>query len=413
MDTDTPAPALGRRVVLKYGAAALAAGAMATPAAGSSIPGQAPSFRTPLCELLGITYPVLQAPMAGSVTPEMVAAVGEAGGLGILPGVGMPPEDLRRQIRRVRELSQRPFGVNLLLHPGIHHPADPADVPDETVGRIQAVLNRFRERLRIPASQGRPPRLPNLAGPAFEILLEESVPVFSIGLGTPPAEWVARCRERRVKVVAMASTVDDARALADLGVDALVAQGSEAGGHRSTWNRPEDPHHGMIGTLALVPQVVDAVRVPVIAAGGITDGRQVLAALTLGAMGVLIGTRFIATRESSAPAFHQRAIVRGDSDATVVTDAFSGLRARVIRNAYVDEYESAGAPIFPPFVQYVATADIRLASARQGMGDYYPLFAGQGIGLIRDTPGAGDVVRTVIAEAGAALEALPRRLASR
>ena len=367
-------------------------------------------MRTPLCDLLGITHPVLQAPMAAVVTPEMVASVGNAGGLGILPGVGLRPDALRAQIRRIRELTDRPFGVNLLLHPDIHHPPDPDTIPRDTIARAYTILNRFRSRLGLPASDATPPRMPNETDEAFEILLEERVPVFSVGLGVPPVEWVSRCRTRGTKVIAMAATVEGARELDHVGVDAIVAQGSEAGGHRSTWQRPPSAEHGMIGSLSLIPQMVDVVRAPVIAAGGIADGRQLLAAVVLGAVGVLMGTRFIATRESGAPSFHQRAVVNGDSDATVVTDAFSGLFARVLRNAYTTEYAASGAPVIAPYLQYVATADLREAAKRSGNGDYYPLFAGQGVGLIRDIPAAGDVIRTVMLEAEHALATLAQRV---
>ena len=185
----------------------------------------------------------------------------------------------------------------------------------------------------------------------------------------------------------MAATVEDARELAAAGVDAIIAQGGEAGGHRSTWVKKPTPQHATIGTLVLVPQVVDAVRVPVIAAGGIADGRQVAAALVLGAAGVLLGTRFVATRESAAPPFYKQAVTAASSDGTRLTDAFTGLYARVLRNAYTEEYAASGAPVLPAVAQQIAARDVTAASAAQGRGDYFPMYAGQGAGLVRDLPG--------------------------
>jgi len=346
--------------------------------------------------------------MSGVVTPPLVAAVSEAGGLGILPGIMVPPDDLRRQIRAVRSATARPFAVNLLLHTALQPPADPAAVPAEVAARAQATLNRLRARLGLPAMQDRPPRPPDFIAAAFEVILEERVPVWSIGLGRPSREEVARCHRQDTKVIAMAATVADATELADAGVDAIIAQGSEAGGHRSTWTKRPSVQHAAIGTLALVPQVVAAVRQPVVAAGGIVDGRGVMAALALGATGALMGTRFIATRESAAPDFYKQRLLAADSDDTVVTDAFTGLYARVVRNEYTAAFDEPDAATFPPVAQQLAARDITTASAAQGNGEFYPLYAGQGCGSVSDLPGAADLLRRIADEAESARAALAR-----
>src|SRR6267142_2032217 len=178
------------------------------------------TLRTALCDLLGIEYPILQSGMGGVAGPELVAEVSRAGGLGILAGLRLNAEQLRQGIARVRQLTDRPFGVNLWLHTHLLPPVDPAALPAATV---------------------------------------ERVPVWSIGLGNPGRAMVARCHERGIKIVAMVATVDDARAVAASGVDAVIAQGSEAGGHRSTWIKPASREMAQIGAMALVPQVVDAV----------------------------------------------------------------------------------------------------------------------------------------------------------
>jgi nitronate monooxygenase len=344
--------------------------------------------------------------IAGS---DLVAEVARAGGLGILAGLGVPPDELRRRIHQVRELTDRPFGVNLWLHTALRPPIDPATIPAETVGAVQGTLNRFRERLGLPAAAGRPKRMPDLIEAQFDVLLDERVPVWSIGLGDPGPEMVARCRERGVKVLAMAARLQDAQTLGRSGVDVIVAQGSEAGGHRSTWVKTRTAEEASVGLVALVPQIVDAVRVPVVASGGIVDGRGLVAALALGAQGILLGTRFVATRESMAPEFYKRALIAGDASATAVTDAFTGLYARALRNAYLDDYAQSGAPVLPGLSQRAAAQDIYDASAARGAGDYFPMWAGQSVGLIHDLPAAGDVVRSIAREAEAVLTSLRER----
>ena len=367
-------------------------------------------FRTALCDLLGIEYPILQSGMGTVAGPDLVAEVSGAGGLGILAGLGLTPEELRRRIRLVRELTDRPFGVNLWLHPALRPPADPASLPESAVRAVQTVLNRFRQRLELPTTLDRPRGIADVIEAAFEVILDERVPVWSIGLGDPGREMVRRCRERGTRVVAMVATVEDARAVTASGVDAIVAQGGEAGGHRSTWVKGESAETALIGTLALVPQVVDAVDVPVIAAGGIADGRGLVAALALGATGVLMGTRFVATRESVAAEMWKKAIVERGSEATTITDAVSGLYARYMRNAYSEGYRASGAPVLPALVQTSAAQDVFVEAGRRQDPDYFPMPSGQSVGLIRDLPGAAEVVEAMIAEACAVMAGLPRRV---
>jgi nitronate monooxygenase len=365
-------------------------------------------LHTALCDLLGIEHPILQSGMGRVAGPELVAEVSRAGALGILAGLNLPPEDLRRGIRRVRELTDRPFGVNLWFHSDLRPPVDAARLPDEAVRAVQATLNRFRERLDLPPTFARPAGLPDLLDAAVEVILDERVPVWSIGLGNPGAELVRRCHAHGVKVLAMVATLADARAVAASGVDAIVAQGAEAGGHRSTWVK-KNVEAASVGTMALVPEVVDAVQVPVIAAGGIADGRGLVAALALGATGVLLGTRFVATRESQAAETWKKALLERESDATTVTDAFSGYHARALRNAFAEEYGASGAPVLPGLLQTQAAQDLYAEATRRQEREYFPMWAGQGVGLIHDLPGAAEVVEALLREARAVLAALPRR----
>jgi nitronate monooxygenase len=367
-------------------------------------------LRTALCDLLEIEYPVIQSGMGSIAGPDLVAEVSRAGGLGILAGLNVPPDELRSRIRQVRALTDRPFGVNLWLHTELRPPADPAAISDDRLAAVHSVLNRFRVRLGLPVSSARPLAVPDIIADQIEVVLEERPAVFSIGLGDPGPDLVLRCRAAGIKVVAMVATVEDARVVVASGVDVVVAQGSEAGGHRSTWVKRRSPEAASVGAIALVPQIVDAVPVPVVAAGGIADGRGMVAALALGAVGILIGTRFIATRESMAPEFWKKSLLEREGDDTTVTDAFSGLWLRTLRNTYTAEYQASGAPVLPPLLQSRAAQDVVEEARRRADGEYFPMLSGQGVGLVRDLPGAGEVVETIVREARAVLAGLPRHV---
>jgi nitronate monooxygenase len=252
--------------------------------------------------------------------------------------------------------------------------------------------------------------VPDIIPAQIEVILEERVPVFSVGLGDPGPNLVLRCRAQGIKVVAMVATVDDARTVAASGVDVVVAQGSEAGGHRSTWVKRPSPEAASVGVMALVPQIVDAIQTPVVAAGGLADGRGMVAAMALGAAGILLGTRFVATRESMAPEFWKKSLLEREGDDTTLTDAYSGLWLRTLRNVYTVEYRASGAPVLPPLLQSRAAQDIVEEAGRRANGEYFPMLSGQGVGLVRDLPGAGEVVETIVREARSVLAGLPRRV---
>jgi len=356
-----------------------------------------------LTRLLNIRYPIVQSGMGRVAGPELAAEVSRAGGLGILAGLNVPAEDLRAQIQRVRSLTDAPFGVNLWLHPDVERPIDPATLSSADVASVNDALNAARRAVGVSESQARPSPRADLLQQAIDVVIEARVPVWSIGLGVPSPPIVERCHAHDVRVMVMVTNVEDARTAAEWGADIVVAQGAEAGGHRSTW-RPGA--RADVGTFALVPEIVDAVRVPVVAAGGIADGRGLVAARALGAAGVLLGTRFVATRESMAPDFWKQAILRSASDATTVTRAFTGLPARVLRNRLQEEYEAAQAPVLPGLLQAALEQDVWLAAARGNRPDYFPLYAGQSVGVIHDLPGAADVVRSIVDEAATVLRNL-------
>jgi nitronate monooxygenase len=350
-----------------------------------------------LCRLLDIEFPIIQSGMSRVAGAELVAEVSKAGGLGILAALRLTPDELRREIDRIRGLTDRPFGVNLWLHPGVVHPVAPESIPETALADVQHTLDEFRAELAIPASSTRPAAFPDLVARNFEVILEQRVPVWSIGLGDPGAEMVARCRARGVRVMAMVTNADDARTVEASGVDLIVAQGSEAGGHRSAWS----PGRQDAGTMVLVPRIVDAVNVPVLAAGGIADGRGLVAALALGASGAVLGTRFIAARESIAPAFFKDAVVGAEPGDTVVSDAFTGLPMRVLRNRFTERYGRR--PVLPPMLQSGAAQDIFAAADSRGDREHFPMPAGESAGLIGDLPPAAAIVRALVSEANAVL----------
>jgi nitronate monooxygenase len=366
------------------------------------------SLRTPLCDLLGIEHPILQAGMAGAAGPELVAAVSNAGGLGILPGLNVSADKLCEQSRAVRALTRRPFGVNLWLHRDMRPPLDVTRIPATTVQAVRTALDGIRRQRGLLTSNAAPVAYPDITDAAFAAILEERVPVFTAAVGDPTPDMVGRCHERGMKVVAMVTTPSQARDAASAGADVIVAQGSEAGGHRSIDGTADAHTSAGIGTLALVPQVVDTVHVPVVAAGGIADGRGLVAVLALGAQGAQIGTRFVATQESMVADFRKKAVLEAESDAPLLTDVVSGLWARYLGRAYITAYEATGAPVLPAQVQNRFAQDIFDDANKRQQPEWFPLATGQSAGLIRDLPRAAEIVERIMREAENVLTHLTR-----
>lgn len=341
--------------------------------------------------------------------PDLVAEVSGAGALGIVAGFMLGADPLRAAIRDVRARTNRPFGVNLWLSADLRPSGAAAKPSDEIVQKAQAALNPIRATLGLPPVTTSPSSPPDLVSGALQVVLDERVPVLSIAVGNPGSELVAECHRRGIKVIGMVTTVADGLILEASEVDAVVAQGAEAGGHRAHLKKPPSPELGAVGTLALVPQLVDALRIPVIAAGGIADGRGVVAALALGASGVVMGTLFVATRESMAFAAFKKALLEESVDATALTDVFTGRYERVLRNGFSESYGRSGAPVLPFPRHYLVAADIYKQAVAMDQRDSSPLVAGQSVGLINNLPTAAEVVESVVREARAVVqERLPQ-----
>jgi nitronate monooxygenase len=369
---------------------------------GGAMSESRPVLATSVCEVLGIEYPILQSGMGGVAGPALAAEVCNAGGLGVLAGTLMAPDELRAAIRELRSLTDRPFGVNLLLLPELREPVSTELLDDIAIAAVHELLRPFRERLGLPGPTSRPPTVPELVTAAVDVIVDERVPVLSTGLGDPGPDLTARLHDTGIATVVMVTSAADAERVAASGADVVVAQGLEAGGHRSHLTKPAEGPDTGLGTLALVPEVVDAVAVPVVAAGGIVDGRGLVAALALGASGVLMGSRFLVTRESMAPEAHKKRLLEGAGEQTVVTDVLSGRYARAVRNELTDTWAArrrGGVAPLPFPSQYIANADVFAAAAKADDAELLPLWAGQSIGRLQDLPWAAEVVTETIRQA--------------
>jgi len=315
----------------------------------------------PLCRMLGIRYPVFQAGMYQVAYGRLAAAVSEGGGLGVIGSAYMEPEQLREEIRYVKEHTDKPFGVDILF-------ARVEGKDTLTAGYTQQV----REHI--------------------EVAFEESVPVLVSGLGNP-GDIVSRAHEAGMIVMSLVGNSKQARRLVADGVDVIIASGQEGGGHV-----------GRVGTVSLVPAVVDAVGVPVLAAGGLADGRGLLVALALGAMGVWMGTRFVATVEAHGHENYKRKIVEIDEEGTVVSRAHSGKTNRMIRNDFTRSWEGRETEILPyPQQLYKVGQAACYAGRIEGNVENGALAAGQSSALIHEIKPAGEVIRDIMDEARAVL----------
>lgn len=333
---------------------------------------------------LGLRHPIIQGPMAGGiVSPALVGAVCEAGGLGSIAGGYLEPEAILRVSREVRALTARPFAINLFARGGERGAAD-------STGAVEIAARLHRER-GLP-----PPQIPDRILPdldaQLEAVLQSGCSVLSFTFGVPSEASLARARAQGIALLATATTVAEGRFLQASGVNAVVAQGSEAGGQRASFLHAS---REAVGTFTLVPQMTDALGdLPVIAAGGIMDGRGLAAAAALGAAGVQLGTAFLTSHESSAAPAFKEAVLHAQDDSTVLSTALTGRWGRSLANALTDAF--ADDRLTPPFpVQHALTLPVRRAALERGDTRWMGLFAGQGSPLARARP-AAELVRALI-----------------
>ncbi len=366
-----------------------------------------PALSPRLFAALGTEAPVVQSGMRGVAGPELVAAVSNAGGLGVLAALHAEPDLVRASIRQVRELTDKPFGVNIWLHEDVRSSPNPEAIPDDVVRAAQSALNELRPRFELEPTLQRPEAVPDLVDAALEVMIEERIPVFSAGVGLPEEALVSRFHSAGSKVVAMVATVADGEEAVGNGVDVVVAQGTESGGHRSYGSKLTKSEALGSSTLTLMTEMIDAVgaAVPVLAAGGIIDGRGLAAMLALGGDGVLLGTRFVATKESTAAQMWKKRLTSGERQ-TTLTDGFTGQWARVLRSEFTSHWDAAKVEALPGLLQAAAGRDLFTAAKQLDDDQMQPLYAGAGVGSLEGIPGAGQVIDQMVAEARACLARL-------
>jgi nitronate monooxygenase len=350
-----------------------------------------------LTELVGIEHPIVLAPMAGAVDARLAIEVAESGGLGSLPVATLNEQQMREQIAKIRAATGRPLNVNFFCH-------TPPELNNAREARWRDRLKPYYEELGIDPAAPVPSSNRTPFDAALCEAMEELRPeVVSFHFGLPDASLVRRVKAAGAVVMSSATTADEARWLEDHGADVVIAQGFEAGGHRGIFLT--DDLASQVGTFALVPQVVDAVKVPVIAAGAITDARGIAAAFALGAAAVQIGTAYMFCPESTISPVHRAALKASRSDATVLTNLMTGRAARGIANRLIREVGpiSDQAPEFP--LAGGALAPLRAKAEAAGSGDFSPMWSGQAASLGREMP-ARQLTAKLVGEAQALLRGL-------
>jgi nitronate monooxygenase len=354
-------------------------------------------LHTPLCDVLGTRLPIIQAPMAGGITtPALVAAASNAGALGSFGFAYTQPEAMQREVEAVRALTSAPINLNFFVS------AQPAPITAEAQRSAIDAVTAYYQALGLPApAPVRAPYAPDLH--AQLSMAEDLKPeVLTFHLADLPVDRLQRLRARGIKTGGSATCVAEAQHLEALGVNFIIAQGAEAGGHRGSYLR--SAYETMTGTLALTRLIVRAVKIPVVAAGGIMDGAGIAAVLALGAQGAQLGTAFIPCSESGAPSVHKQHLLAAQEDTTMITEKFSGKPARGLVNRYMREMNERDAPQLAFPAQNMLTGALRAASAKAGNPDFVSMWAGQAAPLSR----ALSAAQLVAAMEQETLEALQR-----
>ncbi len=369
-------------------------------------------FRTELCDMLGIEYPILLAGMAGlagegyAAEPRLVAAVSNAGGMGVLGATGLPLDQLRAQIREIKDLTNKPFGVDVLLPEEIA-----TSPPNMSLAELKRkfvpkayvdFIEKISEEYRVPITESKLDFTfsEQHSKKQIEVMLEEGVTLYCSGLGIP--EWVApMAHEGGMKVLGLAGNVRTALRHKKAGADFIVAQGYEAGGHT-----------GRVGSLALVPQVVDAVApTPVLAAGGIGDGRGIVAALALGATGVWVGTAFLFAEEANVTDIHRKMMIDATEEDTRISRVWTGKTLRQLKNPIQEAFDKSGMPPLPMPVQVPLMIDLIYSLAKAKRHDLLCAPAGQIVGMLNRTKPAKQILDDMVDGAITLLrETLPSRV---
>jgi nitronate monooxygenase len=366
-------------------------------------------LRTPLAELLGIRYPIVQGPLNGLNTQRLTAAVSNFGGLGSFGAHGLTPDALKAVIAELRSLTSKPFAINLWVS---MEDASAFDVREADFDKSLAAMSANIRQMggTLPAFA---PYKPIRFADQMRVVLDANVPAFSFICGIPPREILDECRARGIRTIGTATTPAEAVALEQHGIEMIVASGFEAGGHRASFLRPAA--ESLIGTFSLLPQVVDAVKIPVIAAGGIADARGVLAALALGAQGVLMGTAFLASEQSGTNPLYRDLLRTGRAGSTALTKNFTGRLARGIENELMQFMNRPDVPVLPYPLQRQLLRNLTTPAEKRQQSEWLALWAGQSANLSRN-PDPIDLLTRLIDQTAAlapSVSAWSRRVAAR
>jgi nitronate monooxygenase len=331
--------------------------------------------RNRLTSTLGIEYPIIQGPLGGLKSQNLTAAVSNFGGLGSLGAHSLAPNAIKEAIAQIRSLTSKSFAINLW----VSMEDEGARTSDEGAFNRSLALVRHHLAALGKSQPAYTPYVPMRFEDQARVLVDANVPVFSFIYGIPSREILDECRKKHIVTIGTATTPDEASKLQEAGVDAIVASGFEAGGHRGSFLRAAED--SLTGTFSLVPRIVDRVGVPIIAAGGIGDARGFVAAMALGAEAVQMGTVFLTCEESGASRIHRDALLRRDPGHTGLTRGFTGRLARGIENALMQQFNRTGAEILPYPLQRALVRHLSAAADTAGRSDLLPLWAGQSAGL--------------------------------
>ena len=353
--------------------------------------------QTRVSAALGIEYPIIQGPLGGLSSQRLAAAVSNFGGLGSFGAHGLEPHAIEGVIAEIRSLTTKPFAMNLWVS------MEDARAHTSNAAAFSRALSHLAPHIE--AVGGTHPVFAPYKPIRFEhqarVLLDANVPAFSFVFGIPPKEIMDEATRRGIVTLGTATTPDEAIALEEAGVDIVVTSGFEAGGHRGSFLRPAED--SLTGTFSLVPQTVDAVKVPVVAAGGIADARGIVAAFALGAEGVQLGTAFLACEESGAHPLHREAILSGNAGHTALTKGFTGRLARGIDNELLRTLNEPGTEILPYPLQRSLMRNLALPAQKAGRADLLALWAGQSASLAR-CPGISELLQSLVDGASTRLD---------
>jgi len=346
------------------------------------------NWKNIVTETLHITYPFVQAPMLGVTTPQMVAAISNAGALGSLPVGGLPPDKTLALIRETKSLTNKPFAVNVFanLIPSVNKDAWEA---------MQELLKKFCEQHELPFHEQ---SVEGLKFFSYEeqigILIKEKIPIVSFTFGILSDDVIDTLHKNDVLLIGSATNVEEARLLSEKGIDTITAQGIEAGGHRGSFLHKDAPQ---IGLMALLPQIVDTIDKPVLAAGGIADGRGIKAVMILGAKGVQVGSAFIASKESASNPVHKKMMQQATDTSTVLTKSYTGRWMRCIKNEFVETVDSSGLTINEYPLQGALTGFLRTLYDDENATKFLPMLSGQNARK-SSTKGAAEIMMDIIKE---------------